>query len=164
MDILISSNLERLLYLALGAEECARCMAALAGGGAYTISPGARAALAADFGAGWCDESGVYAEVKRCFEERGYLIDTHTAVGMSVAGRHEGAGPVLVVSTASPYKFAGDVFAALSGNKAGSELSALGELSVFTDTPVPAPLAGLGARPVRFGEVIGVGDMVGVVM
>ena len=111
MDILISSNLERLLYELCdrSEEQVSALMEQLKTNGHYTLSPRALSALQAGFYGGWADEDEVAGEIRQAFEEDRYLCDPHTAVALKVARdyqRETGSTlPMLVTSTASPYKF-----------------------------------------------------------
>lgn len=154
MDILISSNLERLLYLAAGSEKTAEYMSELASTGRYTVSDDVKEKLSACFAAGYCSEEQTADEIKRVWEGEHYLADTHTAVGLHCAEEYIASSGdnrvMLSVSTASPYKFAPSVLADLTGKTPENELDALDELEALTAVPIPAPLAGIGGRRIRF--------------
>lgn len=168
MDILISSNLERLLYLIAGPVRTAAYMEQLARDGKYTVSPEELRAIREDFTGYFCDEEETGAVIHDVFRKNGYLMDTHTAVGCSAAMQyrteHPDAPHVLLVSTASPFKFAVDVYRALTGTPAEDELSALNQLSAESRVPIPAPLDGIGNRAVRFTQVIRREDMPAAVL
>ena len=158
MDILISSNLERLLYVVCGPEKTARCMAALAKEGRYRVSPEAFREIGRHF-AGYCASEEETADVlRRTYEKDSRLVDPHTAVALAAAEKYrekeKSPRALLVASTASPYKFAGDVYRSLTG-VAAEESSLPAVLAGLTGEPVPAPIAALGERAVRFSEVIG---------
>lgn len=104
MDILVSSNLERLLYHVTGSDaEVAGLMKSLSETGSYTVRPETLAAIQESFGCGWSSEEEVAGEIRARYEQDGYLCDTHTAVAFHVAGRHKREGvPMVVLSTASP--------------------------------------------------------------
>ncbi len=158
MDILISSNLERLLYVMSGAENTAALMAKLNSEGCYTVDAELKAKLDAHFTGLFCDEAGTAAEIKGTFEKDGYLIDTHTAVALSCAkqymSQNKSGVKMVVASTASPYKFAADVYTSITDKAPTDELSALDELRALTGTEIPYPLCGIGERKVRFDTVI----------
>ena len=162
MDILISSNLERLLYLLAGDEKTRLWMRALREDGVYEIDAETLAKLQAEFSGYFCSEDDTKATIKRVFDEEKYLMDTHTAVGYNCAEQYmaecDSKVPMLIASTASPYKFASDVYASLTGNKP-EDLEALSLLSQISGTEIPAPLAGIGERTVRFDGVCAVADM-----
>ncbi len=163
MDILISSNLERLLFVTLGAQKCAGYMQALAENGRYEL-------CAEDFGkisesfVGYCTNEEETAEtIKRVYKEKNCLIDTHTAVAEYAAERYmdyyKAERKIVVVSTASAYKFANDVLNSLRGSKADNDLLALGELEEFTGTRAPLPLSSLQSRTVLHKQIISKDDM-----
>lgn len=160
MDILISSNLERLLYLMCGPAETSEYMRSLNTTGCYRLSAETHKRISSEFYGISCAEEQTAATIAETFEKHGYLCDTHTAVGLFAARRYpRSAGrPVLLASTASPYKFAMDVCRAL-GYAAGDPLEALDLLSDRTGLPIPAPLRGIGERAVRFTETIAPADM-----
>jgi threonine synthase len=163
MDILISSNLERLLYLAFGAERCSELMRELSEKGCYTLSSEELSVINADFVGYYCDESKTKAAIRAAWREHGYLCDTHTAVGYGAAldflREESGDRCILLASTASPYKFACDVYEALFEKMPTDDLSALDELARETSTEIPAPLSGIGSRAVRFSDVISPEEM-----
>lgn len=144
MDILISSNLERLLYLASGcdSEKDRELMGELASGGRYTVTEEMRAGLK-DFAAGYATESQAADKIRRVYEKTGYVMDTHTAVAAHVCDVYrEKTGDetkCLVASTASPYKFVKSVLAAVGSGEASDrdELEMLPELSRVSGTQMP---------------------------
>ena len=92
------------------------------------------------------------------FDTENYLCDTHTAVAINVYGQYlketgDNKTPTIIASTASPYKFAASVLDALVGEHGGDEFSQVSELAAVSGTPVPAPLAELQNKPVRFQNV-----------
>ncbi len=151
MDILVSSNLERLLYAIAGSEKVRGYMAALSEKGRYEVDAEVLDKIKADFCCGCCDDVATKANIRTLFDEKSYLMDTHTAVAYKVlADQRAKSGetvPAVVVSTASPYKFAVDVLDALGVNGAADPLAALSEKS---GTAIPTPLSGLDKREVRF--------------
>ncbi|MBQ2765763.1 MAG: threonine synthase, partial [Clostridia bacterium] len=159
MDILISSNLERLLYVLSGAENTAELMKKLNAEGCYTVDAELKSKLDAHFTGLFCDEANTAAEIKRTFEEDKYLIDTHTAVGLNCAKQYmakcRDGLKMVVASTASPYKFASDVYTSITGKAPTDEVSALDELSALTGTEIPYPLKDIDKREIRFKTVIG---------
>jgi len=163
MDILISSNLERLLYVTLGPEKTAGYMKALADSGRYELSDEDRAAVCGDFIGYFTTEEETSATVKDCFENKNCLIDTHTAVAAHAAfcymNDYKTERKILVVSTASAYKFANDVLASLRGYKAETDLKALSELEAYTGTAAPKPLSSLLDKPVIHTEIIDKDEM-----
>lgn len=154
MDILISSNLERLLYLLFGSERCAKLMKELSECGRYELTAEELASLKESFAGYFTDEDDCRATVKRTFEKENRLIDTHTSVAMSAAERYmndcEAKSAMLVVSTASAYKFAGDVLLSLTGAKPENDLDAPLMLKEATNTEIPAPLLdALSKKPIH---------------
>ncbi|MBR3990762.1 MAG: threonine synthase [Clostridia bacterium] len=155
MDILISSNLERLIFSVAGAETTASLMDELGRTGRYKVPADVLAAVRETFSGYSADENETRDEIGKLFREDGYLVDPHTAVGFRCAEKYfadTGDGTVTVVaSTASPYKFPADVCAAL-GDPVGSDdpAEALNALSAATGTDIPAPLARVLTLPVRF--------------
>ena len=161
MDILISSNLERLLYmLCKNPEQVRGYMDSLKQTGRYTVSDEIRAAVQAEFSAGFCDDTRTKQAISRVFTEHGYLMDSHTAVAYQVLCDYreqtDDQTPAVVVSTASPFKFAADVLEAL-GAKAGAD--PLAELSDAAAMPVPKPLARLNHLKVRFSGAVAKEEM-----
>ncbi len=155
MDILISSNLERLLYHACGdTARVAGWLAELGADGCYTVDGDTLAAIRADFACGWADDAAAAAELRARFEADGYLADPHTAVALRVAARQKGAAPMLVLSTASPCKFPRDVLAALGAVPPDSDFDAMAALERLTGTQAPPSLAALRKAPVRFAGSI----------
>ena len=166
MDILVSSNLERLLYLVSGdAGYVAQLMAQLNEQGWYQVSEDILARLQAVFGCGCCNDAGAAEVIGRLWREQKYLCDPHTAVAWSVAESHtRGEAPMVVLSTASPYKFPAAVLGAL-GEKTGSdEFAMMEQLHALTGMAIPANLRGLEGRPVRHRDVIDTGDMLNYVL
>ena len=163
MDILISSNLERLLWLTAGSEATANYMESLRTTGRYQISPEHLATINETFLGYYTDEAATASTIKGTLEQDGYLADTHTAVALCSARQYiteSGDGkPMVVASTASPYKFAADVLASLGEQKPEDDLDALALLSAKTETEITLPLRGLAERRVRFDKVIDTSDM-----
>ena len=157
MDILISSNLERLLYLICGYEKTALYMQALAETGRYEIDADDLAEIQTHFAGFYTDEEKTEAIIRDTYETYGYLADTHTAVGIGAVRAYQaegGCGKIILASTASPYKFAYDVYRSVTGENATDEVAALDALTQKTGVPIPAPLENIGAREIRFPQVI----------
>ena len=159
MDILVSSNLERLLSLLCGEARTREYMAALSAAGRYDVGEETGSAIRAVFSAEYCDDDVTRAKIAEVFNASGYLIDPHTAVAAAALEQYrqrtgDGAKSV-IVSTASPFKFASDVLAAL-GSAAEEPL---GDLAGRSGRPVPKPLSGLDARKVRFDGTVEKTDM-----
>ena len=144
MDILISSNLERLLCLTLGEEKTALYMKELSEKGEYTLTADELALITEKFSAGCCDDTETLETIGKVYREYGYLMDTHTAVAWNVAEKAEKSGnKTVVLSTASPYKFSASVLKALGESADGSEFEMLERLHALTGVPIPASLASL---------------------
>ena len=158
MDILISSNLERLLYILLGCEKTAEYMKKLSSEGRYELTESELKKVQDSFIGYYTDEDVCRETVKDIFEKENRLIDTHTAVAVSSATRYmndyKAKDKMLVVSTASPYKFAGDVLLSLSGSKPEDDLLALEALNKLTGVEIPSPLASILTKTPKFTCVI----------
>ena len=190
MDILVSSNLERLLYLLCeDAAEVAGYMKQLREEGVYRVSDAMVEKLHLEFWSGCCDDEKTLKTIGRVYAETGYLMDTHTAVAWNVAEQyvrdqgyirassssgirdqgfesrhceasaHTGCGnpfpPLVVLSTASPYKFPAAVLSALGETPPSDEFEAMERLQEKTGVPIPKQLAELKSQPVRHFDVIG---------
>ena len=158
MDILISSNLERLLYTVAGTEKCAALMKELAENGKYSVDADTLAAINESFVGYYTDEDDCSATIRDAFENKNRLIDTHTAIAASAARRYMSDNktevPMLVVSTASPYKFAGDVLLSLKGEKPEDDLLAPDLLHKLTGVEIPMPLARImGLTPIHLDTI-----------
>ncbi len=170
MDILISSNLERLLCFTAGEERTASYMESLKQDGAYRVDADVLDTISRNFSGYFTDEAATAETIKTYFEKYGYLADTHTAVALSAAEQYiatldaSDIRPTVVDSTASPFKFAADVYVSLGKEQPADPLAALDELSSATSTEIPYPLRGLGEREVRFTEVINACDMPSAVL
>ena len=159
MDILISSNLERmLLALTQDTGEVKEYMAQLAASGRYQVSERVFEKLQKRFKGYFCGDEETLRTIGRVYDQHGYLIDTHTAVAFSALEQYRAETgdetPVIVASTASPFKFCDSVLTALGETRIASGLDALDQLSQRTGQPVPAPLASLRDKQVRFTQVV----------
>lgn len=167
MDILISSNLERLLYVLLGCEKTAEYMRKLSAEGKYQLSDEELNLVRESFVGYYTDEADCRDTVKRIYENENRLIDTHTAVAVSAAERYmsdsKAKSRMLVVSTASAYKFAGDVLLSLAGNKPEDDVLALEALESMSGVVIPSPLLNTLSKSPRFNNVISKADMDGAV-
>lgn len=161
MDILISSNLERLLYHICGEDDKLVCdlMAHLGNEGKYTVSDELLNDIKALFSAGYCDENSVNDTIKNHFDKYSYLCDTHTAVAVKVYEKYvEQSGDDIVTvidSTASPYKFSKSVLTAVLGGNTPDldEFDMVDELNRVTKAQVPMPLKAIKDKKVRFTNV-----------
>ena len=155
MDILVSSNLERLLFTLSGsAPETAGYMQALKENGQYTVSRELLGKLQSEFSCGFCDDVRTRKAIGSVWAEHHYLMDTHTAVAYQVLCDYRketgDETPAVVVSTASPFKFCDHVLAAIGGNADASGVQLIDRLSEAAGIPAPKPLSGLAERTVRF--------------
>ena len=161
MDILISSNLERLLFELSGREpqRIKMRMEKLASEGVYEIYDEELESLQNLFWADYCGEDETVETIYEFFEEYQYPMDTHTACAMYAAGNYmagdetKDGRPMVVVSTASPYKFPQDVMYAITGNDIKDSFKAIKHLNIATAMKVPASLSKLRDKPVRFTAV-----------
>ena len=160
MDILISSNLERLLYLLSGKDDAYinSLMERLSETGVYNIRVDMLQKIQSLFAAGYCDDNDTKKTIAATFKQHGYLCDTHTAVAIHVYEQYRASTgdmtPALIASTASPFKFSANVLAALQGDTArGDEFAMLDELAALTGAACPRQLAGLKEKSVRFDAV-----------
>ncbi len=169
MDILVSSNLERLLYLMTEDDAAvARWMRQLNEEGCYDVSAQVLQKLKAEFACGCCDDAHCGDTIGKVWQQHRYLCDPHTAVAWAVADAfaaacHDGA-PVVVLSTASPYKVPAAVLHALGREAGEDEFAMMAELHRLTGVPVPAGLAGLREKEVRHSDVIDKEDMLDYVL
>lgn len=164
MDILISSNLERLLYFVAGHEKVKMYMEQLKTQGKYTVEPEILKKINETFIGYYADEQQTAQTIQKLYHTNGYLSDTHSAVAFHCALQYQtenpaDTAPIVVASTASPYKFANHVYHAISAKEAKSDISALDELNTLTGVRIPYPLEGLEKRPIRFEQVIAKQDM-----
>ena len=171
MDILISSNLERLLYLLCGrnSDTINEWFTALNKDGKYTVSEDVKAKVQELFAAGTCDDCGTKKAIKETYEKYNYLSDTHTAVAISVCDDYiKTTGdktPVVIASTASPFKFSKAVLSAVdeSGKEYADEFSTVNALETLTNNKAPSQLAELKEKQVRFNLTADKNDMAKVV-
>ncbi len=160
MDILVSSNLERLLFHLSGRDDTlvSAYMKALSENGVYTVAPEIKDAVDSLFGSGWSSDEETKTTIREMFEKKGYLIDTHTAVAYSVLKKYrEKTGDNMyaaVVSTASPFKFCDSVLDALGKDTSRDGLALIGKLEEAAGVTAPPPLKSLRGKPVRFHECV----------
>ena len=170
MDILISSNLERLIFDLSGQDDALvrQYMSELGAEGRYTVSPTIRRKLESLFAAGFCDDAQTQKVIARMWKEHGYLIDPHTAVAFDVLDQYRKESgdetPTVVVSTASPFKFCDSVLGALGAAELAEGTDILDQLSDLTGVSAPAPLAALKSKKVRFQDNVTKEHMVDKVM
>ena len=157
MDILISSNLERLIYLSTGCDAAADAalMKDLSEKGSYTVTGNMRQFMS-DFRGGFATEAQNEATIRKIFEDTGYLIDTHTGVAATVYNAYKAETgdqtKTVIASTASPYKFSHSVLEAIKGKSAvegKDEFAVVDELSEVSGTPVPKAVEELRSAVIR---------------
>ncbi|MDD4413551.1 MAG: threonine synthase [Oscillospiraceae bacterium] len=160
MDILISSNLERLLYdiSENNDVEIIYLMKQLRKKGRYTVSDKIAKDIKSIFWAGWCDDEQTAQTIKNVYENHDYLCDTHTAVAVNVYEQYRKSTgdktPTVIVSTANPYKFSASVLDALGGNCSdGNEFELMDRLHELTRKEIPEPLKSIREKEKRFTDV-----------
>lgn len=171
MDILISSNLERLLYIFCGRNDKTinEWFGELKTNGKYTVSDDVKAQIEELFSAGCCDDTETAQTIHSIYSDFGYLADTHTAVALNVCdGYIKETGdktPVIVASTASPFKFSKAVLSAVEGvsNEYADEFATVSALENVSSLKAPSRLAELKGKKVRFSKVVSKENMVDAV-
>ena len=169
MDILVSSNLERLLYFVSQGDTklVAKLMNQLNTDGIYAVPQQLRKTIQTEFWAGCCDDKRAQETIAKVFKEQGYLCDTHTATGWAVAEDYvnqiKDGRPMVVLSTASPYKFPAAVLSALETVEEPDEFKQMELLQKLTGVPIPAGLKGLDKKYERHTGVIAKEDMLSFV-
>lgn len=162
MDILISSNLERLLFHLCGGDDetVRKLMKSLSTDGKYTVDADIFSSLSEMFDAGCCDDDACADTINKSYKN-GYLLDTHTSVAVNVYDSYvERTGdhtPTVIASTANPYKFSAAVLKAVAGDNAVDgldEFEQVEKLICTTNEPCPPQLADLRAKKVRFTNCI----------
>jgi len=159
MDILVSSNLERLLFLLSGDAELVKTlMEELKETFVYQVPIDLLRALHEVFWQGYCDDLDTKKAIGMVWREYGYLCDTHTAVAWDVAQQYKAAhpehNPVVILSTASPYKFPAAVLEGLGHAAKGDEFDVMEQVRNETGVPIPKNLTGLREREARHKDVI----------
>lgn len=158
MDILISSNLERLLYYKSGkdADYIKDLMKMLDEQGTYQVREDILASIQQDFYGGYCSDDECAAIMKEFYEEKGYVLDPHTAVGYKVMKEYRkvDATPCILLATASPYKFAPYVEKAIFGQSKEDEFACMEELQRKSGACIPDSLLMLQGAAVRHQDVI----------
>lgn len=173
MDILVSSNLERLLYDMTDCDDAkvSGWMRELSEKGYYQVDGALLQKLQGLFYAGYCGEEDTLRTIRELYQTENYLCDPHTAVAADVYRQYveetgDAQTPAIIASTASPYKFSDSVLQAVSGGVSASEneFDKVAELSALTGTPVPTPIEALRDKPVRFEESCAPQEMRGTVL
>ena len=160
MDILISSNLERLLFEFTDRDDraVADMMRSLKETGRYQVDPLAIKRKLGEFVAGFADEDETMETMYNIFDEYGYVVDPHTAVALAVYNNYclssEEEIPTVILSTANPYKFAQDVYEAVGESEVKDPFKAVKKLRFLTGMEVPAGIDGLETAEVRFTDVL----------
>lgn len=161
MDILISSNLERLLYIMTGYNDAQirEWFGQLSSTGKYEVSDDIKAKLKEEFSAGFCTDAETKDTIKRIFDKYSYTLDTHSAVAVKVYEDYKAATgdttKTVIASTASPYKFSASVLEAIEGKKSDlDEYDMIDKLHELSGYDIPESLAALRTKPVRFSKVI----------
>lgn len=161
MDILISSNLERLLYILCGQNDTQinEWFTSLSKTGKYEVSDEVKKALQEEFCAGYCDDKQTEATIKSIFEKYSYTCDTHTAVAVKVYEDYKAKTgdktKTIIASTASPYKFSASVLEALEGEKSTlDEFEMVDRLSEISKYEIPVQLLELKNKSIRFNKSI----------
>lgn len=167
MDILVSSNLERLLFDVTGGddEKVSGWMNQLRSDGRYRVDAETLRKIQSLFSAEFCGDDETKEEIRRVYEAEHYLCDPHTAVAACAARKYRettgSASRMVIVSTASPYKFAPDVLNAVTGGteEESDPFRAVRRLSALTGTEVPVSIAALEKKPLRFSQTCECGGM-----
>lgn len=165
MDILISSNLERLLYLMTDKNDAVirEWFGKLSSDGKYEVNDDVKAKLQEEFRAGFCDDAQTKEAIHAVYEKYSYTCDTHTAVALKVYNDYKAATgdttKTVIASTASPYKFSAAVLEALEGKTSDiDEYNKVDRIAELSKIPVPSALADLKNKPERFNDVIDKAD------
>lgn len=165
MDILISSNLERLLYLMTDKNDAVirEWFGKLSSDGKYEVNDDVKAKLQEEFCAGFCDDAQTKEAIHAVYEKYSYTCDTHTAVALKVYNDYKAATgdttKTVIASTASPYKFSAAVLEALEGKTSDiDEYNKVDRIAELSKIPVPSALADLKNKPERFNDVIDKAD------
>lgn len=161
MDILISSNLERLLYILCGQDDkqIKEWFGLLSTTGKYEVSADVKAKLQADFVGGFCDDKQTKDTIKKIYDKYSYTLDTHSAVAVKVYDDYKNATgdktKTVIASTASPYKFSTSVLDAMDPSfNSDDEFVKVDRLNELSGYPIPASLAELKSKKRRFNDVI----------
>ena len=169
MDILVSSNLERLLYLMTeDTQLVAGLMKQLNTEGFYQVPESLQNAIRAEFWGGCCDDKQAKKTIGQVFQKTGYLCDTHTATGWAVAEQYQAQtgdeAPMVVLSTASPYKFPAAVLSALEDNDDPDEFAKMDRLAECTGVKIPENLVNVRYKKELHTAVIAKDEMLSKVL
>jgi threonine synthase len=164
MDILISSNLERLLFMMSGNDDVMvrEMMAQLKDNGSYTVPASLKEKIQQEFCGYWTSEEDCAATMHDLFANENVLIDPHTSVALHAMRQYQSETkdelPCIVLSTASPYKFSHDVLKAVAKEDIADDFAAMDRLAEVSGMKVPAGLLELKSLPVRFQRSIEIKD------
>ena len=163
MDILISSNLERLLYFICGAAKTSEYMKNLNENGSYLVDNDTMNKIRESFVGYFASESNTIQTIKNAFEHHNYLIDTHTAVALYSLEEYRkntmDCTPTVITSTANPYKFAKDVYTSIFNNQDITDIEGFYKLAQETGIEIPVPLQNIENKPIRFNNSIPASQM-----
>lgn len=167
MDILVSSNLERLLYHLSDNKDATvkSLMEQLKNKGVYTVDNNIKEKIDKYFYGGFCSEKDTKETIKKLYKESNYLCDTHTAVAVNVYNKYvkdtKDTTPVIIASTASPYKFSKAVLEAIKpeDNPNINEFEIMNKLNSITKVSIPKPLSDIEGKKIRFNNVVKTEDM-----
>ena len=164
MDILVSSNLERLLYYVCGPEHTVEYMKQLEQTGEYTITAEELAEIQSVFTGVYAGDDEGAAAIRSVFQADRYLMDTHTSIAWACMEKYKddpeySTAPAVVLSTASPYKFSAAVLEALGEELTGSDEGNMNKCHEITGADIPAGLAGIFKKPIVHNDVIEISDM-----
>ncbi len=165
MDILISSNLERLLFDLYNGNDEQICdlYSKLSNEGSFELSEEVKIKLKDEFYGGFCDDANTKETIRNVFDKYKYLIDPHTAVAFNVYDQYLGQTKddtkTIIASTASPYKFAKDVLDSIGKSADKNIFEQVDQLSKITQTEIPQPILDLNSKEVRFNKVISKNNM-----
>lgn len=165
MDILISSNLERLVFNLYNDSDEQICdlYSKLASEGSFEISEEVKIKLKDEFYGGFCDDANTKQTIKNVFDEYNYLIDPHTAVAFNVYDRYvmqtKDNTKTIIASTASPYKFAKDVLDSIDESAGENIFGQVDQLFKITKTQIPKPILDLRRKSIKFNRVISKSEM-----
>ena len=168
MDILISSNLERLLYhITNDSQKVINWMAQLSENGYYEVDGDTLRKIQEVFAADYADDETTAEQIRYAFEQEQYLCDPHTAVAFYVVKKYQmeykDNAPMVILSTASPFKFSADVMKALNQPMGVDEFETMNQLGMHTNSEVPISLGYLKNLPERFSNIITVKEIIDIV-
>lgn len=161
MDILISSNLERFLFEMSNHDSAflRQIHNDLNTTGKFTVNNDLRNTLGSIIQAGWVDENKILETIGSVFRDTGYVLDTHTAVGVALCEGRDAEVPVVIASTASPFKFSTDVLRGMTQENQADEFVAIDRIREISGMTVHRALHGLKERQVRHNKVIQIDEM-----